>query len=187
LSGSNIPTLSVTGDGTPAKNGASLSIIDGFSSFTSGAYNGNGSNWSWGGGVMNLMGCIPGVTAKFCNGFDNVNLLSESFQSVQIQSNHGSQQAVFGNITGTLNAEVAAYFGVSSQFNLSSFSSSIIATGNPGSFLWGTNVGGTVKAGPTTNIPESWGIAESLAFFATAFLAFAALLRFRVLRPVPIS
>lgn len=219
-SGSNIPTLSVTGNGTPAKNGAALSIIDGFSGFSSGIHNGNGSNWSWGDGVKNLMGCVSGVTAKICNGLDNVNLLRESFQSVQIQSNdslhrssrfrrhrseidhhqafvelpdgsrgsadfEGLRQAGFANVTGTLNAQVAADFGVSSQFNMSSSGASIVADGNPGSFLFGTNPGGSVNATPSSNVPEVWGIDESLAFFALAFLAFTALLRFRVLLPVP--
>jgi hypothetical protein len=41
LTGSNIPVLSVLGDGTLVHNGSSLSILDGVLNFTSGAYNGS--------------------------------------------------------------------------------------------------------------------------------------------------
>lgn len=184
LIGSNIPALTVSGDGTPVENGASLAIVDGFLNFTSGAYNGNGSNWSWGaGGVLNLTGCIAGVTATVCTGKNNVNLLSDDFQSVKIETILGSLDAVFGNITGTLNAQVAAYFGVSTTFETASFGTSIFTLGN-GSSLSGTNILGIIKADPpSTSMPEQWGIAESLLFFGLTFLFFVVLLRFRILRP----
>jgi hypothetical protein len=186
LVGSNIPTLTVTGDGTPVDNGDTLPIIDGLLDFTSGAYNGNGSNWSWGaGGVLNLTGCITGVTAAVCNGSDNVDLISDDFQSVQIESILGNLDVVFGNITGVLNAQVAAYFGVSTTFQVASFDTAIATTGQPGSALSGTNILGVIQADPpaSTSMPEQWGIAESLLFFGATFLSFAALLRFRILRP----
>src|SRR5580658_5345742 len=182
LTGSNIPTLTVTGDGTPLDNGGSLLIVDGFLNFTSGSYNGNGSNWSWGsGGVLNLTGCIPGVTAAICTGSNNVNLLSDDFQSVQIESVLGSLDAVFGNITGTLNARVAAFFGVSTQFETASFATTIVTAGRPGGSLVGTNLLGQIKADPPTGVPERWTIFESLAFFGLVSLLFATLIRFKIL------
>src|ERR1700734_2753280 len=48
LNGNNIPILSVAGDGTPVKNGSSLSILDGLLNFTTGSYDGTVSNWAWG-------------------------------------------------------------------------------------------------------------------------------------------
>ena len=187
LVGSNIPTLSVTGDGTPVNNGASLSIVDGFLNFTSGSYNGNGSNWSWGaGGVLTLSGCIAGVTAATCTGSNNVNLLSDDFQSVQIESIAGSLDAVFGDITGTLNAQVAAYFGVPANFDTASFMTAIVASGSPGSSLRGFNGLGVIKADPPSmGVPETWTIVDSIAFFGLVLLMFAVLLRFRVLRLAP--
>ena len=188
LTGSNIPTLMVTGDGTPLKNGSSLAIIDGFLNFTSGAYDGTSSDWSWGaGGVLNLTGCIPGITATICTGSNNVTLLSDDFQSLQIQSVAGSLDAVFGDITGTLNTQVAAYFGVSTQFETASFTTAIVTIGNPGSGLIGTNLFGLIKADPPTAMPEHWSIVESLVFFVLVCLFLQALVRFRILRPVPVS
>jgi hypothetical protein len=187
LSGSGIPTISVTGDGTLVDNGSSLAIVDGFLNFTTGGYNGNGSNWSWtAGGVLNVTGCIPGVTASVCDGTDNVALLSDDFQSLQIESVGGILDAVFGDITGTLNSQVAAYFGVSTQFETASFTTTIAALGSPGTGLTGTNLSGTIKAVPgATQVPERWTIFESLAFFGLALLLFAALLRYSSLRLAP--
>jgi len=184
LVGSNIPTLAVTGDGTPLDNGVSLAIVDGLLNFTSGAYDGNGSNWTWGsGGVLNLSGCVPGVTAAVCTGSNNVVLISDDFQSVTVQSVLGSLDAVFGNITGTINAQVAAYFGVSTTFETASFTTTILTSGTPGKSLTGTNILGLIKADPPAmGVPEHWGILESLAFFGLTFLSFALMLRFRVLR-----
>jgi hypothetical protein len=187
LTGTIIPTFSVTGDGTPVDNGVSLSIVDGYLNFTSGSYNGNGSDWTWAaGGVLNLTGCIPGVTAAVCNGSNNVALLSDDFQSLQIVSDGGLLDAVFGNISGTLNTQVAAYFGLPSQFDTASFTTTIAALGANGFGLIGTNLSGSIQANPAaTAMPERWSIFESLAFFGLAFLLFAALLRFSSLRLAP--
>lgn len=186
LTGSNIPTISVTGDGTPLDNGVSLSIADGFLNFTSGTYDGNGSNWSWGpGGVLTLSGCIAGVTAAVCTGANNVALLSDDFQSVQIVPILGSVDVEFGNITGSLNAQVAAYFGVPTTFSVASFTTVIATSGTPGSSLVGSNLLGIIKADPPPmGMPEKWGISESIGFLFGTLLTFAALVRFRVLRPL---
>ena len=189
LVGSNIPTVSVSGDGTPDKNGATLSIVDGVLDFTSGSYDGNGSDWSWGpGGTLSLSGCIAGVTATTCTGSNNVTLISDDFQSVQIESIAGALDVVFGDITGTINAQVAAYFGVSTNFEVASFMSAIVASGTPGKSLTGTNGLGVIAAdpggpgGPSTGVPEEWTLVDSIAFFVVALLVFAVLLRFQVLR-----
>ena len=184
LMGSNIPTLSVLGDGTSSHNGVTLSIIDGYLDFTSGVYNGNGSNWSWGpGGTLTLMGCIAGVTATTCTGSNNVDLLSDDFQSVQIVPIFGGLDVVFGNITGTLNDAVATYFGVSKQFETASFTTAIDTSGKPGSSLVGSNLLGLIKADPpATGMPEQWGLVDALSFCLLSVLVVALLLRYRILR-----
>ena len=187
LTGTDIPTISVTGDGTPAANGTTLAIVDGLLNFTSASSNGNGSNWSWtAGGVFDVTGCISGVTATVCNGSNDVNLLSDQFQSLQVVSVGGLIDAIFGNVTGTINTQVAAYFGVSSQFDAASFETIIGAVGAPGLGLIGTNLSGSIQATPSyTRVPERWSIVESLAFFGLVLLLFSALLRFRFLRLAP--
>jgi hypothetical protein len=184
LNGNNIPILSVAGDGTPVKNGSSLSILDGLLNFTTGSYDGTVSNWAWGaGGVLNVTGCIVGVTAKQCTGSNNVALLSDDFQSLQIVNQGGFTDAVFGNITGDLNASVAAYFGVPVNFSTASFTATIAAIGTPGLGLIGTNLSGLIKADPpSARVAEYWSIVESLEFFGLALVCAAALLRFRILR-----
>lgn len=185
LVGSNIPSLSVNGDGTPAHNGATLLIVDGVLNFTSGSYQGNGV---WGtGGTLYLTGCIAGVTATTCTGSNNVDLVSDDFQRVQVESILGSLDVVFGNITGTLNSSVAAYFGVSTTFETASFATAMLSTGTGGSSFSGTNLLGVIKADPpATAMPEHWSIVESLEFFGLTLLVFGALLRFRILRPAAI-
>ncbi len=186
LSGSNIPVLLVSGDGTPLDNGVALPIVDGFLDFTSGAYNGNGSNWSWGaGGVLTLTGCIPGVTATVCTGSNNVALISDDFQSVKVQNVLGSLDLVFGNIAGMLNTQLAAYFGVSTSFSTASFATSILTSGGSSGSLNGTNLLGQIKATPSTAVPEAWSLGESLVFLVLVFGCFAVLYRFRILRLAP--
>jgi hypothetical protein len=185
LTGFDIPVLTVSGAGTPVKNGASLSILDGELNFTSGSYDGTSTTWSWGaGGTLNLTGCIAGVTTTgLCTGFNNVTLISDDFQSVQIQSQGGFFDAVFGDITGSVNSAVAAYFGVPTTFASASFSTQIASLGTPSSLLTGSNVSGMIAADPpAAGMPEYWSLSESLAFFGVVLLAFAALIRFRVLR-----
>jgi hypothetical protein len=184
LVGTNIPSSTVLGANTPLHNGSALSIVDGYLNFTSGQYNGNGSNWSWGaGGVLNLTGCIPGVTATACTGSNNVTLLSDDFQSVQIVPLIGSLDAVFGNITGTINSAVANYFGVPSAFSTASFATAISTIGSPGSHFSGANLLGTINADPPVSALEYWGIGESLGFFALVLIAFGGLIYSKVLHP----
>ena len=184
LVGSNIPSATVLGDSTPLHNGSLLPIVDGYLNFVSGQYNGNGSNWSWGpGGMLNLTGCIPGVTATVCTGSNNVTLLSDDFQSVQIVPVIGSLDAVFGNITGTLNLAVANYFGLPSAFSTATFTTAISTIGSPGRAFSGANVFGTINADPPILAPEYWGIGESLGFFAFVLAAFCGLIYSKVLHP----
>jgi len=182
LVGTNIPSLTVLGANTPLHNGASLSIFDGYLNFTSGQYNGTGSNWSWGaGGVLNLTGCIAGVTATACTGSNNVALLSDDFQSVQIVPVINALDVVFGNITGIINPLVASYFGVPSAFATASFTTAIVTSGRLGSAFSGANLLGTINADPSVSAPEYWGIGESLGFFALVLIAFGGLIYSKVL------
>ncbi len=177
LIGSNIPVLSVLGDSTTSHNGALLGVVGGDLDFTSGAFNGTSTTWSWtGGGTLNLTGCIPGVTPVLCNPTTNV-LVSDDFTSVSIVQVAGSLDAVFGNVTGTINPQVAAYFGEPAAFSTGSFSTTILTTGTPGSRFVGSDLLGVIKANPV-NAPENWGMGESLGFFAFVIIAFAAMIRF---------
>jgi hypothetical protein len=184
LVGENIPGLTVLGDGTPLHAGGLLPIVSGYLNFTSGQYNGTGSNWSWGsGGVLNLTGCIVGITSAVCTGANNVTLLSDDFQSVQIVPVLGSLDAVFGNITGNINSNLASYFGVSSVFATASFTTAISTTGTPGRSFSGTNLLGTINAVPTVATAEYWGIGESLGFFTLVLAVFGVLIYSKILRP----
>ena len=176
LIGSDIPVLSVLGDSTPSKNGALLAVVGGELNFTSGAFNGTSTTWSWtGGGTLNLTGCVPGVTTS-CNPATNV-LVSDDFTSVKIVQVGGALDAVFGNVTGTINSQVASYFGEPASFSTGYFSTTILTTGTPGSRFVGSDLVGVIKANPVS-APENWGMGESIGFFAFVIIAFAAMIRF---------
>jgi hypothetical protein len=165
LIGSAVPVLSVLGDSTPDNNGVSLPVIDGSLSFTSGAFNGTSTTWSWGSGTpgtLNVTGCIAGIITP-CTPSTNV-LISDDFTSVSIVQVAGALDAVFGNVTGTIS------------------SSAIATTGTPGSAFFGSNLLGLIKADAVTT-PENWGISESLVFFMIAIVVFAVLMRRGALRP----
>jgi hypothetical protein len=185
LVGTNIPSTGVLGGNTPLHNGSALPILNGYLNFVSGAYNGTGSNWSWGaGGVLNLTGCIPGVTAAVCTGSNNVALLSDDFQSVQIVPVLGSLDMVFGNITGTINQSVANYFGVPNSFSTASFITTISTIGSPGHAFSGANILGAISANPPpVSAAEFWGIGESLGFAVLVLAAFGIMIRLKVIQP----
>jgi hypothetical protein len=181
LIGSNIPVLSVLGDSTPSHNGTLLGVVGGDLDFTSGAFNGTSTTWSWaGGGTLNLTGCVPGVTPVSCNPNTNV-LVSDDFTSVSIVQVAGALDAVFGNVTGTINPQVAAYFGEPASFSTGTFSTSILTTGTPGSKFVGSDLVGLIKANPVS-APENWGMGESIGFFAFVLIAFAAMIRFGAIK-----
>jgi hypothetical protein len=186
LIGSAIPVLSVLGDSTPDNNGVSLPVIDGSLSFTSGAFNGTSTTWSWGSGTpgtLNVTGCIAGIITP-CTPSTNV-LISDDFTSVSIVQVAGALDAVFGNVTGTISSSVAAYFGLPDSpatFSAGSFTAAIATTGTPGSAFFGSNLLGLIEADAVTT-PENWGISESLVFFMIAIVVFAVLMRRGALRP----
>jgi hypothetical protein len=123
------------------------------------------------------------VTATACTGSNNVTLLSDDFQSVQIVPVIGSLDAVFGNITGTINSAVASYFGVPSAFSTASFTTSISTIGSSGRAFSGANLLGTINADPRVSAPEYWGIGESLGFLALVLITFCVLTYSKVLHP----
>jgi hypothetical protein len=180
LIGTDIPIVSVLGDSTPSENGVSLSVIDGLLNFTSGA--GTSGTWNWAsGGTLDITGCIAGVTAS-CNPTSNV-LVNDDFTSVSIVQVGGAIDAVFGNVTGTLEQSVASYFGVPTAFSTGSFTAVIATTGSTGSAFIGTDLLGVLKADPPpVNTPENWSMGESLGFFMIAIIAFGALIRRGALR-----
>jgi len=180
LEGFDIPILSVLGDSTSSHNGVSLPVIDGLLNFTSGV--GTSGTWSWAsGGTLDITGCISGVTGNSCNPATNV-LVDDDFTSVSVVQAGGFIDAVFGNVTGTIEPSVASYFGVPTAFSTGSFTAEIATVGSPGSAFIGTNLTGVIKADPPVGTPENWSLRESVAFLAFAALAFAALTRRGVLR-----
>jgi len=189
LYGTGIGVSSVAGVGTADNNGTTLAIQYGSLDFTSGAYNGTlGSTWSWGaGGVLNLTGCIAGVTGEVCDGTNNVNLLSDDFDSVSIvpvvQLGQFGFDVVFGNLQGNLNPTVASFFGLSDSFTATSLNL-LFKKGTPGSSLYGTNIGGRITATSSVAVPEEWGAGSTLGLFGFAFVAFGAAWRLGFLKPV---
>jgi hypothetical protein len=180
LVGSDIPIVSVLGDSTPNQNGVLLSVTDGLLNFTSGP--GTSGTWNWStGGTLDITGCITGVTTN-CNPSTNV-LVNDDFTSVSIVQVGGAIDAVFGNVTGTLEQSVASYFGVPTAFSTGSFTAVIATTGSTGSAFVGTNLLGVLKADPPAmNAPEYWSIGESVGFFGIVIVAFAVLIRRGALR-----
>jgi len=191
LVGTNIPAFGVLGDSTPSNNLASLSIVNGLLNFTSGAFSGTSTSWSWtGGGTLNLTGCIAGVTTAkgvACNGQNNVVLIADDFTSVQIvpQISLGplSFDAVFGNVTGTINASVAAYFGVPTAFSIGTFTSDIATLGYDGQPFVGSNISGVLKADPPNpSMPEYWGLGETAGLFLLTLMGLMPRFRLSVSR-----
>ena len=114
LSGTGIGVQSVQDTTT----GVFFNIVNGQLGFTTGAYNGNGTTWSWGAGQpnsnqLNLTGCISNVTvAGQCGAQSPVSvLLSDDFTNAQIFSWGPNFQVSLGNITGSIDATLANQFG----------------------------------------------------------------------------
>ena len=189
LYGTGIGVSSVSGVSTAANNGTTLAISYGSLDFTSGAYNGTlGSTWSWGaGGMLNLTGCIAGVTDVTCDGTNNATLLSDDFDSVSIvpvvQLGQYGFDVVFGNLHGNLDPTVASFFGLSDTFSATSLNL-LLTTGTPGSALYGVNIGGGINATSSVAVPEEWGAGSTLGLFGFAFVAFGAAWRLGFLKPV---
>jgi hypothetical protein len=147
--GSDIPVLTVLGDSIPDNNGVLLPVIDGALNFTSGNFSGTSTTWSWAAGTpgtLNVTGCIAGIITP-CNPLTNV-LISDDFTSVSIVAVAGAIDAVFGNVTGTINSSVAAYFGLPDDpatFSIGSFTAVIATTGSPGSAFIGSNLLGVIN------------------------------------------
>jgi hypothetical protein len=188
LVGSGIGVGTVGGVGTSSNNGSTLPIFFGSLDFTSGAYNGNGSNWSWGaGGELNVTGCIASVTSAICTGSNNVTLISDDFQSVSIkpvlQLGLFSFDVVFGSLSGDINSQVASYFGMPTAFSASSMNI-IFTTSTPGKALYGANLGGNIQANSTVAVSEDWGLGSTLAFFAFFAAVFGLAWRLGLVKPV---
>lgn len=186
LVGSNIVVTQVEGEPTPMNSGTSYTITDGSLNFTSGAYNGTpGSTWSWGsGGSLSLTGCIAGITAPSCNGSNNVVLVSDNFTNVLISTVNGSNKVTFGNLTGTINSTVAAYFGISPVFSVASTASDFVtipqSPGSPFSGAPSTAPGGTMDLVAA----ENWSLSSTLGLFVFALAIFGAVDRLGLLKTV---
>jgi hypothetical protein len=190
LVGTNIGVQSVLGLGGLSNSGTSNPIQYGLLNFSSGPYLGWG--WNWGSGspnTLSIVGCIAGVTITTgtCTGANNVTLLSDDFQSVQIMPFGTGYNIAFGNVTGTINSAVAAYYGLSTTFATALFDTTMSTTSIFGqSFTGATNLGGTINAAGavagSVAASEDWGVFQSLGFFAVALVVFKVMIRLKLLR-----
>ncbi len=196
LTGSGIGVENIVGESTPLESGGTLIISDGVFSFTTGVYDGNGSDYEWGAGASGnnppsllVTGCISNVTlvgdcsgsspAYGVAGSDDVILVDDAFTSATIEPAgpvYPNTEVVFGGVTGTINSAVAAYFGVSTAFVAPSVAGPYIqGVPSPGGetdpFGPGTSYSVT-QADPGGNldlvaaVPEDWNLSSTLAIFA---------------------
>jgi hypothetical protein len=111
--GSNILFESIQGVGTPSQSGTTLTCIC-VMSFTTGAFTGSGSTYTWGsGGSITITGTIASL------GLTNVTLLSGTWSSSSATGS-GSNLIFSGFGTDTKNATLAAFFGLPANFTFAS-------------------------------------------------------------------
>lgn len=186
LLGVGLPVSSVLGVGTPNNATSSLNITGGTLSFADSSYLGN-LIWGQGApGTLNVTGCIAGLTSAACNGLNNATLLTDDFQNVAVTPLGGTSfQMTFGQIQGSINSNVANYFGISSTLTASSLQLTLnTILGSPNGAFISANMGGTINADPPPSAAEDWNLVTSLLFLALAGAVFAILARARVLRVV---
>jgi len=127
------------------------------------------------------MGCITGVV---CDGSP---LLSDDFSSAQVLSlGSTSYQVELGQIQGTINPLIAAYFGISTSFSASSIQLTLNDPSNPalGNAFVSANYGGTINAADTVAASEDWSLPFSLVFFGLTLAILGLLTRAKVLQVV---
>jgi hypothetical protein len=152
-------------------------------SFKSGPYNGiPGATWSWSGGApatLSLTGCVSGVTGTgpghTCQASDySAVLVSDDFTGVSItQITPKTRDLVFGNLTGTINSKVAAFYGVSTAFfptnsTADDFISINATQGNKFSNAHSIVPGGLLHL----TVPEDWSLSSTFGLFAFALAIF---------------
>jgi len=179
LTGSNIAIENVEGVGTPDDSGTlgTLDIVDGLMSFTSGAATGT---WAWGQpGTLTITGCVAGVTTTdtTCTAADDTAVLvSDEFTSVEITGVGGGLGFEFGELQGTINAAIAAYFGVPVGFTSPASNASDVVNGLPStagsafSTVTPGTPGGTLNL--VSSVPEEWRISSTLGIFAFGIAVF---------------
>jgi hypothetical protein len=134
LVGSGIVVTVIDPQGTPYNSAVSPQIVGGTLSFQTGV---NTGGWSWGnGGELTLTGCAQGVTGSggggACVAGDTATVLfSDSFSSASITPIAGGLGIELGGITGTLNTNLASFYGISTTVN--SASESDLLSGLPAS------------------------------------------------------
>jgi len=150
FTGSGIGILSVQDTTT----GVIFNIFNGLLSFTTGSSNGL---WSWGAappGQLSLTGCIDNVTVSgACNSSSPTSVLfSDAFTSAQIFSVGPAFKVTLGNITGNIDAGLAASFGVSTVITDGLYNTTAQIGGSYGSsFSNAPNLGGSINSDPASN------------------------------------
>jgi hypothetical protein len=135
-------------------NGAFFNIFNGVLNFTTGPSSGG---WSWGPGQpgineLNLTGCIDNVTVTgLCSaqGSPASALFTDDFTSATIFPVGPNFDVSLGNIAGTLNASLAASFGLSTAIPSGVYNTTLQIGGIFGSsFSNAPNLGGSINSDP---------------------------------------
>lgn len=194
LVASDILVTEVTGENTPLNDGLTPEIFSapgvqgGNLSFVSG---GTVSGWTWtGAGELSVTGCVQGVTGSGLNGACEAGdygtlLVSDAFTSVTVENFGGGIGFVMGGISGTINSQVAAYFGISTAFVAPPSSIGDLVAGLPGttgnafSGVTSTLTGGNLNL---VTAPEGWSLYSSLGLFAFGLAAFGVARRFGLIK-----
>jgi hypothetical protein len=199
LVGTNIGIENVEGVGTPLHSGTlgTLDIVGGSLDFTSGA---NTGGWSWGTpGTLTITGCIAGVTTVdlVCTVADeSAVLVSDEFTSVSVTGVPGGLGFEFGSLQGTINADIAANFGMDPVFTSPGSTATDVVSGLPTTgvpfFLpaTGSSFSGVTPSAPggTLNlvsaVPEGWSFISSLGLLAFGLAVFGVARRRGVVKSV---
>jgi len=195
-----IEVSSVEGlDGALSASTSAYTIDDGLLTFQTAA--GTADNWSWGGGSLEIKGCIVGITGTGAGGAcqatdDSTVLVSDDFQSVIIDpsvkvGSLTSPGAVFGDVQGTINAQLAAFLGISTVFTSPASVVDIPLTDSGTGKLPATS--GTSFSNVTTAAPggevqlvaaEEWSFSSTLMVFGFALGIFGLAHRFNLTKSV---
>jgi len=174
----------------------SAAIKDGALYFTSGAYNGGGTTWSWaGGGSLEITGCIAGVAGAAlsdCTGDSASNpvLLEDSFTSVTLTTSGGVPEYVFGGLQGNLSSALVTYLNslggsVSAAFGGPGSTATldvVTVTATPGNAFATTST--DTQSLDTAPVPEDWNLASTLGLFGFGMVAFVIARRFSLIKPL---
>jgi len=208
LIGSNIELENVQGNSTPDNSGTlgELNVVGGLLNFTSGAFVGTPFDWTWGStlgdpGTLSIKGCVSaegsfaglgmitgsGPTATCSNA---QTLVSDEFTTVGVVNVLGLPEMQFGNLQGSINPLIAAYFGVNPAFTSPASSMMDAVAGLPlvpgTPFGTGTPFtvtpappGGTLSLVPA--VSEGWSLSSTVGVFGLGLVVLGVMRRVRLI------